>query len=155
MDNLSINLGEELERKTLEALARVVSDYETGAVSQPQARYGLQLIFTTTSGLVGNEAFDLVSQASAQINEQPTRDMVRRFFVHPTKGEMVLLSYQYGEAEVVIKRCKYPRKASDVNAWDRTSKATFETEVNPYEAAKDRFVGYAASLCRVGFQEIV
>jgi len=150
-----INLTEELERKTLDALALVMTEYQTGGISQPTAAFALRAIFVATSGLAGNEVFDLTSKASAEIDKDAKRDMVRRFFVHPAAQEMVLLEYQFGEAEVTLKRGRYPRQPNQVNLWEKSSRATFEHEVNPFEAARQRFTGFADSLARKGFQEIL
>lgn len=155
MVDTSINLRDELERKTLEALARVVSDFERMAISQAQARLALDILFAATSGLTGGETFNLVSQASAEINAESKRDYARRFFVHPNKKELLLLQYAYGEAEVTIKRGKYPMKSGEVNMWERSSRATFQNEPDPFETAAIRYREYADALLRQGFQEIL
>ena len=155
MENAEIIKGEELERKTLEALSTILNDYEQGAISQPTASYALRSVFHATSGIVGNETFELMSNASKEVNADEGRDVVRRVFFNPDKKELVLLEYQFGEAEVVLKRGKYPMTSSQVNIWDKSSKATFESEINPFEAARKRFTGYADSLLRAGFQEML
>lgn len=154
MAEAEFDIATELEGKTLDVLARIVSDYEQGAVSQPQASFALQAVFNTTSGLVGDEVFNFISTASAEVNKDQGRDLIRRFFVNPEKAEMVLVEYQFGEAGVTLKRGPYPRDPKQVNAWERESHATFEHEANPFEAARVRFVGYADALTRAGFQEI-
>ena len=153
MEEQTFNLADELERKTLDVLSRIVSDFEQGAISQPSARFALRILFDTTSGLVGDEAFYLVSAASEMINAEPDTDMAKRFFVNQAKQEIVLLTYQFGEAQVGLKRGSLP-KDSRKAVWERESKATFETETNPFEAARVRFKGYAESLLRHGFMEI-
>jgi hypothetical protein len=147
----AIDYASELERKTLEALAVVLNDYEQGAISQPTAAYALRSIFTVTSGLAGGDTFDMISQASALVEADAKRDVQRRFYVHPGEKEVIAITYQFGEAEVGLRRGSL--KGGQLR-WTRESQATFQEEVNPFEAARHRFEGYADQLKRLGYEEI-
>ncbi len=149
------NPTEELERKTLDVLARILHDYEQGIVSQAQASHSLRAIFDTVSGLVGTEVFDFISEASAHVDADQKKDKLRRFFVHPSRKEIVAIEFQYGETGVSLKLGKFPDPEAEGFDWSRKSHATFEDELNPFEAAKQRFDGYADSLSRAGFKEVL
>lgn len=149
----TFNLQDELDRKTLDALATLVSEVESGAISRSEADFALRILFQSVSGLVSNEAFDLMSKASAELSRHE-RFSLRRVFL---KGrEVVVLEYQYGEACVTLKRGRIAGDSDgrETLRWDADKVATFEHELNPFEAAHVRFNGYADVLLRQGFVEV-
>lgn len=148
----SFNVIDELDRKTLDAVAQILVDLGQGSIAQPQASYAIKVLFMATSGLAGKEAFDLVSQASAEIEAQRGIHALRRFFVQGQK--VALLEYQFGESEVKVKRGLIQTSPAGIR-WERASVAMFEDQPNPFESARERFDGYAASLVRAGYQEVL
>lgn len=146
-----INIADELERKTLEALSAVISDYEQGICSRSAAAYALRAIFNATAGLCGNEAFDLLNRASAEIGEE--REVKSRFFYHPERQELVLLTYQYGESHVCLKRAS-TKQDQEGFVWSRVASSSFDDQLDPFAAARQRFGAYADSLERNGYLEI-
>jgi hypothetical protein len=151
MPNEEYSLTDELERKTMDALSRVLADYEQGAISQPSAAVALRTLFDATSGLLSGECFNLLSEASKMVSGDGVRfDLVRRFFIHEN-GEFALIEYQYGEAVITLRKGK---RSGDGFVWARESRATFDDQPNPFEVAKERFDGYAQSMVRLGFKEL-
>ncbi len=149
-------LIDELERKALDALSRILSDFDAGAISQPAAAFALRTLFDAVSGLVGADTFDLISEASKKVNETQHNDQQRRLFVHASGTDFCLLEYQYGEAEITVKRGSVAMESAGARIkWHRDSKATFEDEPNPFEAAAARFKQYAETMQNnFGFVEI-
>lgn len=155
MEDQLYNLSDELERKTLEALSSLLEDFEQGIVSPSQAACGLRALFTATSGLVSKDIFEMMSTASAQINARTHEDVRRRVFANAKQRTLVVIEYCYGNKGVTFKRCVYPTSANDVGRWEKNETASFADQTNPYEAAHERFEGYARVLQRHGFQELV
>lgn len=147
-------IDDEIERKTLDSLAQIMQDQQQGVVSQSEASYALRILFMNVSGLVSQDTFDLVTEASKELGDGQTKSKIRRFFVNITNQRMVLIEYEFGSTEILIKQGR-TRTSNDVGAWERISRVSFESEVNPFEAAMTRFNSYIASLLRTGFREIV
>lgn len=72
-------LRDELERKTVDELVRLGHQSAAGRLDGPDYSLAAQSIWNVTSGLVGAEVNDYVTQAAAQ---HPTR-INKRHFVHP------------------------------------------------------------------------
>lgn len=150
-------LMDELGRKTMDALATLLTDLDRGAITRPQASYAISVLFQATSGLVGTDCFDLISEASKQVNDGMHLDRARRIFIRMGDGtrptELILIEYQYGEAQLTIKRAVSPIFAGTVE-WTQSKSAQFDHELDPFGAAHERFLGYARALTKQGFTEI-
>ena len=62
-------LRRELERKAVDALHRLLLDYENGEVSQEALSYAIDTLFTTVSGLVSNDVFAMISATDVLFRE--------------------------------------------------------------------------------------
>lgn len=141
---------DEIDRKALETLQRILNDRERGVISDAQARASVHTLFEAVSGLCSRDSFDLISDASTELNAPKGPNRMTRLLVSPV-GAIVQLEYEYGEAFLTVKT----RVPSDTKAgWSKIAKASFEEELIPFDAAKERMEQYEASLLRQGYQEL-
>lgn len=148
---MTLDIAEELNRKSLEALQQVMVDHGCGAISGAQARVALATLFNTVSGLAGSDVFQLISEASEQLRRDASAECVRKELFVDEYGGVVQLEYHYGQGELLVKT----RQAGERRqCWTNVRRMTFESEVLPFEAAKVRMDEYAASLLRRGYERL-
>lgn len=151
--NESYTLADELDRKTLDALASILTQVSEGVASRAEADFGLRILFQAVSGIVSGEAFDLMSKASKELQEYD-RTSVRRVLLKPP--EVVLIEYQFGEPRLTLKRGELVHSSVGHSIqWHIDKVASYEHEINPFEAAHARFKGYSDVLLRQGFIEVL
>lgn len=141
-------LVDELNRKALGSLERILNDHELGAISRGEAKVALACLFDAVSGLVGPDVFDMISEASQELSAQAGTTTCTRMYVNP-EGTIVLLEYVFGEPKVVVRT----RVSCQPDAeWTKVAEQTFEGELIPFDAAKKRMDGYGEALVRQGYR---
>ncbi|QNK01732.1 hypothetical protein [Dyella telluris] len=146
----SHTLVDELNRKALDTLERIVVDYQTGIISVEQARSSLQTLFQAVSGLITDDLFDMISEASKEFADKTGEATARRLFI--SDGCLYCLEYTFGEP--VVKLHKLNWSETTRMTWSSTKVLDFSEELNPYEVARGRFDGYIESFARLGYKEL-
>lgn len=147
-DQPSFDLRDELNRKASDTLAQILQDHGCGVSSHVEARASIAALFSAISGLVDKEVFELISEASAEINKDTAAHAYRRLFTNGSR--LVSLEYQWGEAQITLKIATH----GNLN-WESCKVISFGDEANPFAAAKDRFDQYVSSFIRQGYEELI
>jgi hypothetical protein len=147
MSDDSIDIRDEINRKATETLAQIMQDHAYGVASLPETRAAIAALFSATSGLTSQDVFELVSDASKEINTEKVVNTDRRLFTNGTL--LTSLEYEWGEPVVTVKRMELGK-----SEWDEVKTTNYSNSVNPYEAAKTRFDQFVASFERLGFKEL-
>ncbi len=82
-------LQEELTRKTLEALEKLASDRENGRITEAQYAYGLNILWTTTAGLVDKDL--MLMMELAEVKKEGASFFTREFYLGG-KGHIVKIT---------------------------------------------------------------
>lgn len=146
----SHTLVDELNRKALDTLERIIVDYQTGIISVEQARSSLQTLFQAVSGLISDDLFDMISEASKEFADKAGEATARRLFT--SDKSLLCLEYTFGEP--VVKLHSLDWESPVHGGWTKTAVMNFAEEANPYEVARGRFDGYIESFARLGYKEL-
>lgn len=153
MSDFATDIKNEIERKGMEVLLRVLTDFERGACSPSQAQYAVSALFDASSGIVSDELFQMMSEASKEVAcDKSNMERQVKILVNPTTQQIVVLTYRFGEAGVGFKLGYITSAAA--NNWERSTFVEFYHEEDPFKQARLRFDGYSDLLTRKGFREI-
>lgn len=142
--------ADEIDRKALEQIERIMGNLKTGCVSWGEARFALTVLFDAVSGLCSKDVFDLISSASAELSADEQRTTMTRIFMN-TKGALALFEYGCGDSFLLVKRRAAGSEQPD---WDKVTRVTCEGKEIPFEIAKQRMEQYSAAMLRDGYWRI-
>lgn len=154
MNETDYSFTDELGRKTLDAVATVMTDLEQGAMRPDQASIAVKAVFQAVSGLVGKDIFDLLSQASKEIQGGLEAVTTRRIFIDPAKRVVFQVEYEQGSAQSTFRVGRLPDSIGAEMTWQRESRSEFQDRANPFAAAHEHFQLTAKALKERGFVEI-
>lgn len=66
-------LQDEIDRKTVEALERIVSEFEAKLLTAREARIAIRSVFESVQGLLTESIGELLNQAMTQFSTQPNK----------------------------------------------------------------------------------
>ena len=122
-------LKDELRRKTFDALVKVLLDYEEGRIPEAMLSYGVDLIWTVSSGLVNDREFlDIVGEVRTARFTKPIERRV--LWGHQTDGKFVVLIFdRMPNAKMILRRLD---DSGVVSSPFRPQSLTFEETIRPY-----------------------
>lgn len=126
------SLLQELERKTIEELERLIVYEKFGKISPGLLKQGVQTLWNTVSGLISDETQDIIGSIKAFPGYA---DFIRlkRCFVNE-RGDVVVVVWIAGTGKVVT-QIKPVGRMGTVQVWE----ADPSVEIHPTLAAKSRF----------------
>lgn len=130
---------EELERKTVETLQKIVEDRESGRTTEAQYGYALDIVWSNVAGLVGNDVVAIleVTQGSVADGSEYTIE----YFREPaTRAIAKLINTHDGRVNAQIGRN---------DKWIDCRESS-----NPYRDAKQKFQMIRDKLVSIGYQRI-
>lgn len=89
-DNCFIDLREEIDRKTLIAIEKIVENLEKRIYTRREAVVAINAVFDSVQGLVGVEVGETLNEVLTGIQKSDKEDMFPMVFTH--KGVVVILN---------------------------------------------------------------
>jgi hypothetical protein len=136
---------EELERKSLEELQRLVLALQHGKLSQAQFNEALQTLWMTTAGLVKNDISALIAKTRNELEKR--REKVTRAFASKDGETFVVVSWIPSEGELAVTR-HADGKVVTV-PWTAPADSTI-----PTLDARNHFQNICESLSGTGFTQL-
>jgi len=139
------SLQEELNRKSLDAIQRIIEDYDDGMITALELKTATRALFDAVAGLVDRGIIDIMSEvAKLRIEGKPV--VVRRF-VHENK--LAVIERSLLDPSVVS-------TAYETNPGAHFShrERSFNDELHPHRHAQDYFNGVCDKLIEKGFEEV-
>jgi hypothetical protein len=76
-------LQDEIDRKTVEALERIVSEFEAKLLTAREARIAIRSVFESVQGLLTESIGELLNQAMTQFSNEPNKPIFPMHLVMP------------------------------------------------------------------------
>lgn len=94
------SMRDELNRKTVEAVERLLQRWSNAEITNGQFVTGMQAIFATVAGIVDEDVMAIITTASSYVRDVPERSV--RFYV---KGAALILNqHTAGSGDVLVRR---------------------------------------------------
>lgn len=136
-------LQEELDRKTLDAIERLIADYDNGTIAHRELRLATRTLFDAVSGLVNPGIIHLISEID-KLPAEGRASVVRRF----AKGDKLAV------IERSLSRPTISLTTVDiVPGTYHLAQKSFSDEVGAFRASHDHFEQTCAKLIGKGFLE--
>lgn len=137
-------LQEELNRKTLEALEKLAFDRENGRITEAQYAYGLNILWTTTAGLIDKDL--ILMMEIAEVKKEGTSFFTREFYLGG-KGHIAKITNTH-KGLVVLDLSLYDGCSQSRKIYD------LREEPNPTKAGQAKFQELGDNLVAKGFQQL-
>jgi hypothetical protein len=140
------SVKQELERKTLDELQRLVLALEHGKVTQGQFNAAIDSLWLTTAGLVQRDIMDLIEKT--KVNLIVDESWLRETFVSTGERRFtVTVSWKVGTDQVTLTRVADGKVT--VSRWDPP-----KDEIIPSMSAKKHFQSVCKSMKDRGFEPL-
>lgn len=137
-------LQDELNRKTLEAIEKLALDRDSGRITEAQYAYGVDIVWTTTAGLVDKDLMLMMELAQVK---QPGPSFMTREFYMGGKGHLAKITNTH-KGLVVLDLSLYDGTHSSRKIYD------MREEPNPSKAGKAKFQELGDNLVAKGFNQL-
>lgn len=125
------DISDEIERKSNQAMSKLLSELSVGEISNAEFYYGIRAIWDTASGLISKELMDILS---GLIQKGPGDEPVVRVFstdAYADSEELIVIKKSRRESSVItIYGSQHGIKAMEKNF-------TVEKCANPHNEAKE------------------
>lgn len=137
-------IQEEINRKAFETLQKLVNDFNLGKISRSQYKYGVDIAWSFTSGLVDEEMRLMFEQLG---KETISISLSEKTVFRHLKSGIDILVIDSKSGAVVFKRM-HQGSPDKVDFFD------FREEPNPYLAAKQKIEQMRDALIAKGFVQL-
>lgn len=131
-------LKEELNRKTLETIEKIVQDHASGRINEAQYAYAIDVMWSAVAGLVDAD-FNIIIETMTKAKKDGSL-FTREYYQHPTKGVVRLINTSDG-------RVLFKTSAS-------TKLFDYREGINPHKEAKEKFRELGDKLVESNFEQI-
>jgi hypothetical protein len=139
------SIKQELERKTLDELQRLILALEHGKVSPSQFNAAVRSLWQATAGLVSKDIMNLIEQTKAQLLTDD--DAISRSYVSRDRATVISVDWLPGRESVKVTRIADGKRTNSVAAADPAS-------MIPSKDARDQFARICKRLEEAGMEKL-